>query len=141
MISYVVRAKKNPVTQVVKYYPQVAPVKPLHLDDIAEKISAQCTVTEHDVKAVLSALQEQILIALREGNSVRLGDLGSFRLTIKGKACNTKEEVTVDAIERLRVRYTMSARLSATLVKGQRGVRFGMPSETQAADEENAENV
>lgn len=130
MITYVVKAKKNPITKAVKYYPQIAPVKPLVLDDIAEKISNECTLTEHDIKAVLSALQEQVLMSLREGNSVRLGDLGSFRLTIKGKGSDAKEDVSSDSIERLRVRYTMSGRLSSSLAKGQRGVRFSLPGES-----------
>lgn len=139
MITYVIKAKKNPITKTVKYYPQVAPVTPLVLDDVVDKISGQCTVTEHDIKAVLSALQEQIIVALREGNSVRLGDLGSFRLTINGTGADTREAVTADDIKRLRVRYTMSARLRASLLKGQRGVRFSLPS--AANDGENTEET
>lgn len=131
MITYIVTPKKNPKTEVIKYYAQIAPIRPLRLDDIAEKISNQCTVTEHDVKAVLSALQEQVLMALREGNSVRLGDLGSFRPTISSDPSDAAADVTADNIKTVRVRYTMSARLRSSLAKGQRGVRFGTPNETK----------
>ncbi len=124
MITYIPTVKKNPITKQSKWYAQAAPVKPLQLEDIAEKIAATCTVTEHDIKAVLSALQEQILFCLRDGNSVRLGDVGSFRLTLSGRPCETAEEVTADTIEHLRVRFTMSSRLRSRLAQGQAGIRF-----------------
>lgn len=127
MITYVVKPKKNPQTGLVKYYAQVAPTKPIFLDAITEKIANESTVTEHDVKAVLSALQEQVLLSLREGQTLRLGDLGSFRLTIKSKGKATAKEVTPDDVERLRVRYTMSSRLRSALAKGQRGIAFSLP--------------
>lgn len=112
MIPYIIKAKKNPQNKDVKYYAQIAPVKYVRLDNITERISEKCTVTEHDVKAVLSALQMCVVKYITDGRTVRLGDLGSFRATLKGKPCETKEEVKASKIERVRVRYTMSARLS-----------------------------
>lgn len=82
MIKYYVANHKSLSDGSVKYFAQFAPVTPVNLNDIANRISKTCTVTEHDVKAVLSALQEQILYSLSDGHSVRLGDLGSFRPTL-----------------------------------------------------------
>lgn len=45
-----------------------------------------------DVKAVLDALQYEVIDALQNGNSVRLGDLGSFRLSIKANGSNPSAE-------------------------------------------------
>ncbi len=50
----------------------------MNLEQVATNISRECTVTVHDVKAVLSSLQEQIILALQDGKSVRFGDLGSL---------------------------------------------------------------
>ncbi len=136
MIKYVVKSLKNVVTGSTKYYAQVAPVSPLTLDDITEKISGECTVTEHDVKAVLSALQEQVIAALRDGNSVRLGDLGSFRLTLSSSGEENRNDVSADNITALRVRFTMSARMRSTLAKGQRGISFGRWGTAGTTDEE-----
>lgn len=141
MISYVVKAKKNPMTGELKYYPQIASVSALTLLDITEKISSACTVTEHDVKAVLSALQEQVKIALREGHSVRLGDLGSFRPTIVGSGAATREEVSVSNINAVRVRYTRSGRLEAELNKGQTGVKFSRATDAATAAEGAADTA
>lgn len=139
MIKYIAQTKKNPVTKAVAWYPQVARVEALDLDDIAEKISLTCTVTEHDIKAVLSALQEQVVFALRNGNSVRLGDLGSFRLTMKGDACGTREEVSAEKIKRLRVRFTSGSRLRMLLQSGARGVRFSRADEKTAGETDSNE--
>jgi len=132
-ITYIAKAKKSPRTGTVKYYAQIAPITaPLTLDDVTERIAAECTVTEHDVKAVISALQEQVLLALRAGQSVRLGDLGSFRPTLTSTAADTAEAVTADNITAVRVHFTKSARLAANLRKGARGISFQKPYETDA---------
>ena len=112
MIPFVVIPKKDPITQEVKYYAQIAPLKHVDLLSATQAISERCTVTEHDVKAVLSALQMAIIKHVTNGESVRFGDLGSFRLTIKGKPAETKDKINTSHIERLRVRYTMSSRLA-----------------------------
>ena len=106
MIPFIAKAKKNPITKEVKYYAQVAPVDHVELLSITSSISEKCTVTEHDVKAVLSALQMSIAKHITDGSSVRFGDLGSFRLTIKGTPADTKEKAGIANIERLRVAYT-----------------------------------
>lgn len=113
MIPYIAKAKKNPVTKEVKYYAQIAPCEPVHLLDVTSSISQKCTVTEHDVKAVLSALEYVIAKRLAAGESVRFGDLGSFRPTIKGTPADTKEKVSTANIEAVRTRYTQSGRLNA----------------------------
>ena len=139
MIKYIAQTRKNPVTKAVAWYPQAAHVEALNLDDIAEKISLTCTVTEHDIKAVLSALQEQIVFALRNGNSVRLGDLGSFRLTMQGNPSETREEVSAEKIKRIRVRFTSGSRLRTSLKSGARGVRFGRTDEKAAGETDSKE--
>ena len=83
MINFDVIQRRNPKDGTVKFYSQVYTSEYMTLDDIAENISRECTVTVHDIKAVLSALEEQIIIALQAGRSVRFGDLGSFHVTLK----------------------------------------------------------
>ena len=139
MINFDVIQRRNPKDGTVKFYSQVYTSEYMTLDDIAENISRECTVTVHDIKAVLSALQEQVLFALRDGNSVRLGDLGSFRLTLSGRPCETADEVTADTIEHLRVRFTMSSRLRSRLAVGQQGVRFVRKGDVAESEPEPVE--
>ena len=86
MIKFIIRAKKNPLKRdQVKFYPQMAPGVPVMLRTIVGRIEKRSGVSSASVKAVLDALQYEILQTLADGNSVRIGDLGSFRLTMHGE--------------------------------------------------------
>lgn len=124
MMNYRVVAKKNPVTKEVKYYAQLAPVTPIGLDNLAETISKQCTVTIHDVKAVISALEEHILRIVTDGKSVRLGDLGSFHPTLCSTGVDVPDELTADKIHRVRVRFRCSAGMRNGLLPSSSAISF-----------------
>ena len=135
MVKYNVIPRKNPINKVVKYYAQMAPVNPVKLSELAESISAQCTLTIHDVKAVLSALQEHIASHLRNGNSVRLGDLGSFRAVIKCRGANTMEDFTSSNITGLKVSFVMSSPMRYLLSKQNPNVNFQVVRPNDEEDE------
>lgn len=61
-------------------------------------IEGMCTVTKADDAAVLQALESVIGTALAQGDSVRLGTLGSFRVKMSAKAAESPEAVTADNI-------------------------------------------
>ena len=60
MIKYIARQKKDPIKGVSKFYAQIATVEPVSLHEIAVKISTGCTVSVHDIKAVISSLQGRL---------------------------------------------------------------------------------
>ncbi len=135
MITYTKKIKKNPQTKEVKYYAQIAPVKPINLDEIADRAARCCTVTAHDIKAVLSAVQEQIIDSLRSGQSVRLGDIGSFRPTITATGCPAQSMVTTQTIKSIRVRFTPGTMMRQGLSLSNPLVRFGAENESGSDDE------
>lgn len=127
MIKYVIRAKKNPIAKSVKYYPQIAPTTPVTLAQIVKRIEKRSTVSSADVKAVLDALQYEVIEALQNGNSVRLGDLGSFRLSIKANGSTTSDEARrtgANAIKAVNVQFTKSTAMRDALSPS--GVEFGL---------------
>lgn len=127
MIKYVIRAKKNPIARSVKYYPQIAPTTPVTLAQIVKRIEKRSTVSSADVKAVLDALQYEVIEALQNGNSVRLGDLGSFRLSIKANGSDTSAEAKktgANAIKAINVQFTKSTAMRDALSPS--GVEFGL---------------
>lgn len=127
MIKYVIRAKKNPIARSVKYYPQIAPTTPVTLAQIVKRIEKRSTVSSADVKAVLDALQYEVIEALQNGNSVRLGDLGSFRLSIKANGSTTSDEARrtgANAIKAINVQFTKSTAMRDALSPS--GVEFGL---------------
>lgn len=124
MMNYKVVARKNPMTKEVKYYAQLVLTSSVKLSSLADAISRQCTVTVHDVKAVLSAMEEHILRQLLDGKSVRLGDLGSFRPTVSSEGSDEADKVTADNVRRVRVRFHGSATLCNGLLKSNPAVGF-----------------
>ena len=117
MIPYKVQAKKNPKTDRTAWYAQMADTQPMTLDEVNDLIEKRSTTSSADVKAVLDSLQFEVFQALRNGKTVRLGDLGSFRPTLTSDGASDKESVSSKLIRRVRVRFTPSAKLSKLLQK------------------------
>ncbi|ATV26243.1 HU family DNA-binding protein [Prevotella intermedia] len=119
MIKYIIQGKKNPLKKTeIKYYPQMAPSTPMTLAQIVKRVEKRSTVSSADVKAVLDALQYEVIEALENGNSVRLGDLGSFRLTMKSQGVETVAEAKkkgVQLIKKVNVQFTKSTTMRDTL--------------------------
>lgn len=119
MIKYIIQGKKNPLKKTeIKYYPQMAPSTPMTLAQIVKRVEKRSTVSSADVKAVLDALQYEVIEALENGNSVRLGDLGSFRLTMKSQGVETVAEAKkkgAQLIKKVNVQFTKSTTMRDTL--------------------------
>lgn len=78
------------------------------INQLAQEMSAESTVTRHDIKAVLSSLEDHIISNLRRGNIVQLGDLGSFRINLRSGVVGTEEEVTPALIRGVNVYFRPS---------------------------------
>lgn len=68
-----------------------------------EKIS---TVSGADIRAVLYAMVDVMRDSLAEGQVVRLGELGSLRVSISSNGMDTAEEVKASAIRNSKVIFT-----------------------------------
>lgn len=115
MIQFIARKKRNPQNNETKYYAQMAPVTPLTLNGVAEQIERQCTVSMPDIKAVLNAMEYVVVSALKNGQSVRLGDLGSFRPTLTSSPADAASDVKAGLVKRVRCRYTQSGSMTRAL--------------------------
>ena len=120
MIKFEIVGKKNPQKKTeTKYYAQISESTPLTLADIVVLIEKRSTVSSPDIKAVLDALQFEIIQALKNGYSVRLGDLGSFHLTISSNGMATKEEAKkagASLIKKVTVQFVKSAEMGRAFV-------------------------
>lgn len=112
MFKYVVLAKKNPIDQSVKFYAAPDKTTPITIDTITQRIEKRTTVSSADAKAVLDALEYEIKEALIEGHSVRLGDLGTFRVTIQGEGALNRADHTAKNISHLKCVFKPSVRLA-----------------------------
>lgn len=114
-IAYKIQPKKNPTTKVVKYYAQKAISPFVDIEQVAARIEKESTVSEADIKAVLSALQGIVIDELQRGNSVRLGDLGLFHTTITSIGEDEAKNVTADSIRRVKVQFSKSSRMNKAM--------------------------
>ena len=94
---------------------QIAPTVPVTRSAIISQIEKITSLSSSDVKACLDALEYCITEAMKEGKSVRLGDLGSFRPTISSFGTSEREKANSNLIRGVRVRFTMSGQMGLDL--------------------------
>jgi predicted histone-like DNA-binding protein len=82
---------------------------------MSERIQATCTVTKADVYAVLVALEDVITEALRGGEIVRMGDLGTFQIGISSKGALTEEDYDTSLIKKARINFRPGSALVGVL--------------------------
>lgn len=80
-VNYSVVPRINPSDKELppRYYAQAQASGDVSVREMSERIQAACTVTKADVHAVLIALEDVIIDALKGGEIVRLGDLAPSR--------------------------------------------------------------
>lgn len=110
-------SRKNLKTGDYLFYPAPASASVTNIEQVAAEISARCTLTRADVVGVLKVLEEQVERALLEGYTIRLGHLGSFRLTTSAEATDDKDAVSAALVKKARVRYTPSVWIKQKLQK------------------------
>lgn len=133
MIKYNVIKRKSPKDGSMKYYAQASKSTHMTMGQVAENISRECTVTIHDIKAVLSALEEQIILALYDGKSIRFGDLGSFHLTVKSKGAASKDEFKTADISKVMVRFVRSSQMRSAFALTNSNLRIAREGEKSEA--------
>lgn len=134
MIPYKISMHKSLKDQTKTYNIEVARLQPLTLDEVTRQIEKASTVSSADIKAVLDMLQYVVVEAVRNGNSVRLGDLGSFRPTIASRSQPDPKLCTVADIKTVRCHFTVGGGMRRALHKDNVSFRFaGLPVTEEAA--------
>jgi predicted histone-like DNA-binding protein len=78
----------------MQYYPRAIQSGVVDLEVLTELISTSTTLTETDCHAVIISLVKTVTDALEDGKIVRLGQMGSFQISVKGSASPTPEGIT-----------------------------------------------
>ena len=98
-----------------KFYAQVQTSGDVSMREMCERIEQACTVTKADVYAVLVAMENVIIDALKGGEIVRLGELGTLRVSLSSKGAMTEKEYNSSLITRKRIIFRPGTILSETL--------------------------
>ena len=106
-VTYSVSPRINPRDResAPKFYAHVQASGDINLREMSERIQQSCTVHKSDVFAVLVALEDVITDALKSGEIVRLGDLGTFQIGISSKGAVTEEDYSESFITKARINF------------------------------------
>ena len=113
--SVVPRYKPGDKNMPPKYYAQAQANGDVSIREMSERIQLTCTVTKADVYAVLVAMEDVIIEALKSGEIVRLGDLGTFQIGLSGKGALTEEEYEANLIQKARINFRPGVALAGML--------------------------
>ena len=106
-VTYSVSPRINPRDKEAapKYYAHVQANGDTNLREMSERIQQTCTVHKSDVFAVLVALEDVITEALKNGEIVRLLDLGTLQVGISSKGALTEKDYDESLITKTRINF------------------------------------
>ena len=137
-VTYSVSPRINPRDKEAapKYYAHVQANGDTNLREMSERIQQTCTVHKSDVFAVLVALEDVITEALKGGEIVRLGDLGTLQIGISSKGAVSEEEYDDSLIKQARINFRPGSALAGILSN----LTFArVKVKSSKADKENSE--
>ena len=116
-VTYSVAPRINPRDKEAapKYYGRVQANGDVNIREMSERSQQTCTVHKADVQAVLLALEDVITDALKGGEIVRLGDLGTLQIGISSKGAVTEEDYDVSLITKARINFRPGLALAGIL--------------------------
>ena len=116
-VTYSVVPRVNPRDKEAapKFYAQAQARGDVNIREMATRIQGSCTVTKADVYAVLVALEDVIMEALQNGEIVRLGELGTFQVSLSGKGAVTSEDYDTSLIKKARINFRPGLSLAGML--------------------------
>ena len=143
-VTYSVSPRINPRDKEAapKFYAQAQARGDVNIREMAARFQSTFTVTKADVYAVLVALEDVIVEALQNGEIVRLGELGTFQLSLSGKGAVTEEDYNTSLIKRAKINFRPGLTLAGMLGKLQFSkVDIKYAKEDAADKEEGGEDL
>ena len=94
-----------------KFYAKPVTQGERDLEQITKSVEKISTVSGADIRAVLYALVDVITDDLANGLIVRIGDLGSLRLSLSSEGFPTEAEVSGNAVKNTKILFTPGTKL------------------------------
>lgn len=113
--------KRNPLQpgSKPKYYPSVVSNGEYTIKQLAKRVAEMSSFAEGDVLGILQTILQAIPEALSDGKIVRLGDLGSLRISIKAEGIEDEKKVTINQIKSTSVIFSPGKDLKAAVSRVQ----------------------
>ena len=97
------------------YFPKLTRSSQVNLRDIANMLSEISTASPGDVYLIITGLVDLIPTLLGKGNTIKLDDLGTFRLHARVDTEPSPEKVTSRNIKELRLSFRHDNRIKKKL--------------------------
>lgn len=119
------------------FFAQTSISKKVNLNRICDRISKYSTASRGDTLLVLDGLITVLNESLADGESVHLGDFGSFRMVAGSKGAATEDEFNTSLFNRAHIVFYPGTMLMDT-VRNAKFEKWVMPgSNTGSSDEPN----
>ncbi|ATA73784.1 HU family DNA-binding protein [Capnocytophaga canis] len=89
-----------------KFYANAIISSKVEQKDIAKTISSKSSLTAGDIANVIQNLLEELPKELLKGNSVKLGDFGTFRISISSEGVENEKDFNASMIKDVRIIFT-----------------------------------
>lgn len=117
-VSYKVVARPSipgDKNSLIKYYGSVNCNGDISTNEMAQRMQLESTLTKADILAVLSSLENVIVDSLRNGEIVRLADLGSLSIGITSKGVDIEKDYTSALIKGAHIKFRPGPALTSFL--------------------------
>ena len=98
-----------------KYYASPVMNGEMNIDALTKAIEKICTVSGADIRAVLYALVDVSVDGLERGAMIRMGELGSLRITLSSEGKLSAQEVSGTSVKKAGIIFTPGSRLKEML--------------------------
>ncbi|ALO49361.1 HU family DNA-binding protein [Hoylesella enoeca] len=113
--------RKNPAKpdEPMKWYPVLRRIDLMEEEEVTIEIADETTLNPREAGMALSLFKKVLIRALLNGRTVKLGNWGTFRLTITTKGSATEKEVTADKVKKINIRFIPGKELKEAIAKAQ----------------------
>ncbi|MDP0531627.1 HU family DNA-binding protein [Porphyromonas gingivalis] len=120
-IFYNKMQRKNPAQPAAraKWYPVLRRIEMMKEKQVARHISDETTLNPKEAEMAVSQLKKVLIAALLNGQSVQLGDWGTFYLTLNSNGVDTEAEVSATQVKKINIRFRVGKELQEAINKAQ----------------------
>ncbi len=113
--------RKNPAKQSDpgKWYPVLRSVTQVTEKEVGKRIADETTLNPKEAEMAISQLLKVLKSELLAGNTVKLGDWGTFYLTVNSNGVATEQEVTATLIKQVNINFLAGDELRDSLDKAE----------------------
>jgi len=113
--------RKNPAKQNEpgKWYPVLRSVTQVTEKEVGKRIADETTLNAKEAEMAISQLLKVLKAELLAGNTVKLGDWGTFYLTVNSNGAETEQAVTAALIKQVNINFLAGDELREALDKAE----------------------